>query len=556
MKSLFYALFFLAVLVTSVILLRSLDPEKDKKTSRTARGLVVESLSPRPIDLDRGALKGATADEAYAVGMELLNLWHVREATKVFEQSVEADSSYYPAWVRLVECYSHPFVCQEDRAREAWTKALDTSLSEADTLFLLGLKDLFIDRDYEVAAERLNLAERSEVSHEDASYYTTLAVFYAGNTEETARRLEELLSKDDTVGRVVELSVRRAVADGDLSHAEERARDLARVFSEEPHPYVLLSQIVWRQGKAAEAVEFCNNALVLDPKYVPAILARGNLYAAEGNFAAARVSFEKLLLFEDPILRAFGMEGVGFVDFLTGHFDDGVSAMDEAIRFAMLAGSVRRGLSYATRLVEYLCGLGQGDAADAVVDRWITGFGDIPVTLGKLRIYLLEGDLEIAQEVLKRVESDREWLVWSAALSIDVVEMKALEHIGAGQHEAAIDLLSERTLTGSTKSGTRTFLEGYATFKNGDAETARGYFAKVGEHLFGTEIPYHGDPVLYVQSLFYLAETFIASGVESEAKKHYESFLDHWGGADWDIQATNRAREKLQNMTQADTPDQ
>lgn len=69
---------------------------------------------------------------------------------------------------------------------------------------------------------------------------------------------------------------------------------------------------------------------------------------------------------------------------------------------------------------------------------------------------------------------------------------------------------------------------------------------------FGVEFPYHADPVLYVESLFYLAETRIATGKETDALADYQTFLDFWGDADWNIQAADRAREKL--AAEADVP--
>ena len=52
-------------------------------------------------------------------------------------------------------------------------------------------------------------------------------------------------------------------------------------------------------------------------------------------------------------------------------------------------------------------------------------------------------------------------------------------------------------------------MRGYAAFESGDAESARAAFETAREHLYGVEFPYRGDPVLDVQSLFFVAETAI-----------------------------------------------
>jgi tetratricopeptide (TPR) repeat protein len=515
---------------------------------------VVESAPPEEAEIAGDRYAGSPVEELYAAGAELLGLWHVREATRMFEQAVVADSSYYRAYVKLIECYADPLVGREDSAIRAVELARATRLADVDTTFLIGLEYLFVDRDYASAAALLSRAEKSEVSHENAGYYTALAQFKSGQIEEARRNVEYLLNEDETAGRVVELSIRCAAADGDLGAACEQARELARMYSEEPYPYVILAMAELMSGRPQGAVEFCNNALVLDSRYIPAILARSNLYAADGQFAAARVSFEKLLLFDDPLLRALGHEGGAFVDLLSGRFNKGVEEMDEAIRSAMLAGAVRQGLSLAAQTVGYLCELGQGDTAETVVERWITGFGDIPVSLGKLPIHVLEGDHDVVRRVLMEAQSTRDWAVWMGMMSIDFTEISVLARIGTEEYGEALEILARSTATGAARPGTHEFLRGYAAFHSGEAEEAAAAFVGAGRMLYGLEFPYHGDAVLFVRSLYYLAETSIAAGNEADAVEYYGSFLDYWGDADWDIQAIARAREKLESLAPSSSP--
>jgi tetratricopeptide (TPR) repeat protein len=261
------------------------------------------------------------------------------------------------------------------------------------------------------------------------------------------------------------------------------------------------------------------------------------------------VSFEKLLLFDDPVLRALGMDGVGFVDLHTGRFEDGVAAVDEAIRLAMLAGSVRQGLTYAADLIGYLCELGYGDKAEAVIDRWVSGFGDIPMDLAALRLHVLAGDREATRSTLMAIQSKKEWTVWMGMMPIDFDELNARVHIGEQGYDEALEILSKGVETGPSEPGVKYFLKGFASFQNGDAENAAGAFAEVANKLYGVEFPYRGNPVLYVQSLFYLAEAGIATGNEGAAAEHYERFLEYWGDADWEIEAVTRAREKLENLS-------
>jgi tetratricopeptide (TPR) repeat protein len=550
-KSFFYALILLAVLIACVLLLHSIDIDKQPqpKPESSPGKPVVLSVSPVSGAGNQDLYANASAAELYSAGLELLGLWHVREATSLFERAIAADSVHYGAHVKLIECYSHPLIGREDSAIEASRLSRSLFASDADTLFLKGLHYLFVDREYAAAAVVLGRAEKTEVSHADAAYYSALALFRSGKIEEARRKLEDLLQADESVGPVLELSIRCAVAAGELNTAREQGKQLARMYSEEPYPYVLLAQIELLTGNVQAAEEFCNNALILDSKYIPAVIARSNLYAAAGQFEVARVSFEKLLLFDEPVLRAHGFEGIGFVDLLSGNFDNGVQAMDEAIRLAILVGAIRRGLTLATNLVGYLCELGQADAASAVVDRWVTGFGDVPVSLARFRIDVLEGNAGSARNTLMQMQSSREWAVWMGMMSMGFTELSALTHIGLEQYDAALEILSMGGVVDATGPGTRAFLGGYAQFQNGEAEAASEAFGKTRATFYGVEFPYRGDPILYVRSLFYMAETELARGNEEEAPGFYELYLGYWGEADWDLQATARAREKLSSLT-------
>jgi hypothetical protein len=52
--------------------------------------------------------------------------------------------------------------------------------------------------------------------------------------------------------------------------------------------------------------------------------------------------------------------------------------------------------------------------------------------------------------------------------------------------------------------------------------------------------------VLYVQTLYRLGLLEIELGDEVSGRKYLESFLDHWGNADWDIPEVRGARKCLE----------
>lgn len=556
MRALFYTVFLLAVLVACVLMLRSISPPASH-APRPAEAPRVSSAGADPSEFDTASVADASPLELADMGSELLELWHVREATAALERAVEADSTLYMAWVRLVECYTDPQIAGEDAARVAWRHAAATVPASEDSFFLAGIRNLYIENDYTAAVGDLTAALRFEVSHPRARYYLALSYYFSGRLDDLDGQLEVLLGEDDTDGRALALSVRRLAASGDYDAAGDRARQLARTYSEEPYPYVLLAQTELLSGDVPQAVDFCNNALNLDARYVPAVLSRATIYAMSGDFAAARVGFEKLLMFDDHVLRSLAHEGIAFVDFLTGAFEDGVDEMDESIRYAMLAGSVRRGLAMSTRLVAYLCELGQPDRAEGVIDRWVAGFGEIPENLAGARLLILSGDVSRARNVLTHVQASKEWLVWSRSLGLDTIELNALAQIAAHEPEKALTTLDDgpsRAGVAAGVSARRSFYRGYASFEAGDAEAAGTAFGVVPQQFFSTEIPYRGDPVLYVQSYFFVAESALARGDEDTARTNYEKFLGRWADASWELPAVARAQSKLEALGASTTP--
>lgn len=549
MRTLGYGAFLVLLLVASVVLLRSIEPARE---SFPPLPRATGALEPIVSSIDLERLEGASAAELYDFGVEFMQVWRPREATALFERAVATDSTFHLAWLELVECYAHPFVADEDGLARAVERALQTAAAPADSAVVAGLRQLYAENDYAAAIATLSTIARSENPPADVRYHIAVAYYQVGRLRDASKYLEPLLSEDATVAPVVELYIRRAVAARELERAADAARELAGMYAEEPFPYVLSAQVELARGNRDAGVEFCDNALDLDPKCIPAIITRACLYADAGDFESARVSYEKLLLFDALALKSIGYEGVAFVDFLAGEFDAGVAAMDEATRHAMLAGGERRGLSLASRHVEYLCQLGQPDAAEGVVDRWLTGFGEIPVQLANARVLLARGQTRPATEILARLATEKEWLLWARRLSLDVTDLAARVEISEQRQREAVTLLQEdakeTTAVAAGAFERRLFLSGYAAFESGDAEGAAAAFSDARRRLYGVEFPYHGDPVVYVQSLFFLAETDFARGNQVAARSSYEAFLAYWGDAAWSLEAVERARRKLEAL--------
>jgi tetratricopeptide (TPR) repeat protein len=139
-------------------------------------------------------------------------------------------------------------------------------------------------------------------------------------------------------------------------------------------------------------------------------------------------------------------------------------------------------------------------------------------------------------------------------IGFEYYQARALAHIKNQQYAAALEILDSGLVDAITNEE-HSYLAGYAAFENGDAELAAKSFMEVLNYPRGLEFPFHHDPVLYVQSLFYLAETSMATGDKENAVTYYKTFIDYWGESTWEMQAIVRAKDKLQTLSGQSTDD-
>jgi len=93
------------------------------------------------------------------------------------------------------------------------------------------------------------------------------------------------------------------------------------------------------------------------------------------------------------------------------------------------------------------------------------------------------------------------------------------------------------------------YLRGYTAFESGDAENAASYFEAVLRKRFKPWFPYHEDPILWVQALFYLAESNVARGDVEKARGYYNRFISYWQDTSWELEAVNHAKKKLETLS-------
>jgi tetratricopeptide (TPR) repeat protein len=543
-KAFFYTLILAAVLVGATIFLRSLGPVSPPPETVYDRQPIASSPPLAAADIGADQIQGYGIEELRKTGEEFLEQWHYPEAAKVFAKVVEQDSTDISALIAAVECYGAPDYYDEAALRRSLVRAMNSAAERDDSILVSAMADYYLGSDYESAATKLERLLENNPGDVDERLALARVYLELGRFGRVKQELKRVLGDDESHGRARELLVRCFASEGDFEEAERKAKDLAGIYPGEPFPYVLLARVELALGRSEDAFAFCRNALYLDSRYVPAILTQGYLYAARNDLEAARVSFEKLLLFADPSLTATAHEAIAYTDFLAGRFDEAKDELDEAIRQALTARSGRRAFRYLFELVDYLCELGQGEDAESVLDKWQGNFGAIPLELCKLRLDLYYGEMKRANHVLDKIRGEKDWRRWLRAIDVKRDGLAALASIKESKFEKAIKALSRRT-----PSPDDYYFLGFAFYESGEAEKAATYFTKAVSERGKLEYPYHWDPVRYVQSFFYLGEAAAAKGDMKKAGEFYERFLAHWDDASWELGAVQRAREKMKALS-------
>ena len=75
--------------------------------------------------------------------------------------------------------------------------------------------------------------------------------------------------------------------------------------------------------------------------------------------------------------------------------------------------------------------------------------------------------------------------------------------------------------------------------------------AEAMEALLDSGLERLNHPVIYVRTLYQLGLLNLELGDEESGRQYLESFLDHWGNADWDLEEVREARELLAELGSA-----
>ncbi|MEO5740424.1 MAG: protein kinase [Vicinamibacterales bacterium] len=258
----------------------------------------------------------------------------LREAIRLFQQSIDADPTYAPAYVGLADCYAQlgygSYVAPEDsfpRARAAALRALELDPTLAEAHASLGFVRMYYDWDFTTAETEFKRAfelnPNYAIAHQWYAYLLTAMERPAGEAER-----EIAIAK-----RLDPLSVPINIDQAYILHYYDRNE---------------------------EALRSVRLALEMNPKFAPAYFWLGRIYTSEGRYQEAETALQNI----GP-LRTWtpAMAVLGYLYGKSGRLNEARAMLKE---FEDLPRSDRYASGYAIAVV--YAGLGDAERAFAFLD--------------------------------------------------------------------------------------------------------------------------------------------------------------------------------------------
>jgi eukaryotic-like serine/threonine-protein kinase len=192
----------------------------------------------------------------------------LREAIRFFQQSIDADPTYAPAYAGMADCYAQlgygSYISPEDafpRARAAAKKALELDPTVAEAHASLGYSLMYYDWDFSGAEAELKRAlalnPNYAIAHQWYAYLLT--------------------------------AMERPLSDADAEIATAKSLDPLSVPINIDRAYIL-----HYYARNEEALRSVRLALEMNPKYAPGYLWLGRIYTSEGRYADAEAALQQI----------------------------------------------------------------------------------------------------------------------------------------------------------------------------------------------------------------------------------------------------------------------
>ena len=210
--------------------------------------------------------------EAYRLYLKGRNAWNkrteegLRQGIEFFQQTIDIDPNYAPAYAGLADCYNMLVVYGVSQPKDGFPKAKDA------------------------AVKALEMDETLAEAHTSLAF---IKFRWDRDRVETEREFQQAIKLKPAYAPAHQWYSSYLVA---LERFDEAIAEAQRTQELEPLSFVTSSHLGWilyLSGQNDRAIAQCTKILELDPNVFPALRYRGLAYEQKGMYAEAIADFEK-----------------------------------------------------------------------------------------------------------------------------------------------------------------------------------------------------------------------------------------------------------------------
>jgi serine/threonine protein kinase/predicted Zn-dependent protease len=502
-------------------------------------------------DLARQLTASVKAYRAYVRGEVLSHRTDFAGAIEQLKEAVRLDPDFALAYYRL--SVAAGWLGKEDTVIEAsqHAVALQDRLPDAYRELVKGNAHFWTGR-YQEAIPHLEAALAREPDNKEALYL--LGELYIHSCRDfDPWKAAELLSRTLAVDPDYQIAYYcAALSNALIGHTSKVMQWLDEWETRQPgYAQELRAYVTAIQGDTREAARICPSSATYVTHIARALFA----------MAASDWDLARRLVMKEPgsgQVGTIGLRGRGTFFAYRGELGAAVEAYQEVAGLTTFEkhDGVEGGIAATARLA--LAALlelkGQTEAARSEAERALAIQPENPMCLYFAGLFALRaGDASAARDHLKGIESI---IAVTKRIMGDVYRdaLRAELFLAAGNKDEAL-----RLFDGAVKPH-NLLLDLQTTYSSSGAAVRAGLircYLVLGEKekaaeqmkaLLESGLERVNHPVIYVKTLYQLGLLEIERGDQVSGRKYLESFLDHWGNADWDLPEVHEARKCLEAM--------
>ena len=474
------------------------------------------------------------------------------KAIEFYKKAIDIDNEFASAYRGMAACYAR-LQFSSERLKYI-KKALEfrDRLSEKEFYHAQGILYTQTEKTYDKAIEANK--KLIELYPDDITGYHSLALIYK-NLNEWDKSLEyfNISVQIDSenffpYGNIQALYRRMGLY--------EKAIDAVKVipnFEEDAFSNRALALLHLLQGNYDLALVEINRALTLSPNAYEGFIFKGDIYVYKNDLKKAEKVYQKLVDYDYPIVKAYGMSKHAGLYLIQGRFEESKEKLEEGLKLVSeneardLIRLIRRFLSF----LNYK--MGNYDLAQQEINKaWESAVEEENPEAQRLTLHkkgLLDLEMNSINEAKRTADKLKQIIedgMNKKSISLHHHLLGKIE-LKKGNYSEAINLFKKALpLVAADSSFNMLLAESLASayYSSEDLDRAQAEYERIISFNFG-RIRY-GD--LYTMSFYMLGKIHEEQGNKTKAIENYEKFLSLWKDADPGLPEVDETKQQLAGL--------